>query len=372
MTFKDLKLNSSLLRAIEATNYISPTPIQSQAIPVILQGQDLIACAQTGTGKTASYVLPILELLLSNTEKNKKISALILAPTRELVQQICENISKYACFSNIKHVAIYGGQSSATQIKYLKSNPEIIVATPGRLIDFLIKKQMDISALKHFVLDEADQMLDMGFVKDIKKIIAYLPIKKQTLLFSATMPKEIYEFAKNIQNNPKEVLVEKVSSTVKTVSQTIVYINQKDKANLLENIMLAENNPKCIVFVKTKHGADKLVKQLLLLGMSSTAIHGNKSQNYRNNALAAFKNNKSKILIATDIAARGIDIEQLPLVINFDLPNIPETYVHRIGRTGRAGNLGKAVSFCSPEESKELRSIQKLIGTKIQTEILYQ
>lgn len=372
MTFTDLKLHPSLLKAIEEQNYTNPTPIQAQSIPQILEGHDLIGCAQTGTGKTASYVLPILNMLLDAKDNAKVVTALVVVPTRELVQQVCENITKYAAHTNIKHVPIYGGASPVNQIKNLKIRPNIIVATPGRLIDFLNNKHIDLKNLKHFVLDEADQMLDMGFVKDIKKIISFLPQTKQTLLLSATMPKEIHAFAKTIQKNPREVTIERVSSTVKTVTQSIVFTDQKNKAKVLEQLIKSDEKSKCIVFVRTKHGADKLVIQLLKQGVESIAIHGNKSQNYRNNALSSFKNNTMKVLIATDIAARGIDIEQLPLVVNYDLPNIPETYVHRIGRTGRAGHSGKAITLCAPEENKELQSIQKLIGNKIPLEPAFQ
>lgn len=370
MTFNDLNLHSLLVQAIELANYTTPTAIQAQAIPVILQGKDLMGCAQTGTGKTASFVLPILHQLLESDTSTQEVSCLILAPTRELVQQICANIQQYAALTPIKHVAIYGGKNPAGQLKQLRSKPQIIVATPGRLLEFVDSKHIDLRQVKHFVLDEADQMLDMGFVKPIQRIIQHLPSQKQTLLFSATMPREIYDLAKKIQRNPQEVIIQKISSTVTTVAQSIVYVNQQDKTLTLERLIKGENHPKCIVFVRTKHGADALVKKLYRSGIHSTAIHGNKSQNFRDRALADFKDNKSSILIATDVAARGIDIEQLPLVVNFDLPNVPETYVHRIGRTGRAGNSGKAVSFCSPQEDKELKSIQKLIGTKIQTEIL--
>lgn len=370
MTFKDLQLVSPLLKAIEEAKYLNPTPIQAQAIPFILNKKDIIGCAQTGTGKTASYVLPILQHLHNQEKRSNQIQALIVAPTRELALQISDNITLYAKYLALKHVTLLGGESVNKQINRLKVKPQILVATPGRLLDFLQQKVVDLKEVKHLVLDEADQMLDMGFIKDIQRILKYVPKVKQTLLFSATMPDEIKKFAFTIQNSPEEVMIHKVSSTATTVEQKVYMATKDEKRPLLENIFSTTPDYKCIVFVRTKYGADKLVKQLSKTGFQAVAIHGNKSQNARVNALQAFKNETVKILIATDIAARGLDIDQLPLVINYDLPQVAETYVHRIGRTGRAGKSGKAISFCSPEEKKDLVSIQKLIGQKLQVENL--
>lgn len=370
MTFKDLQLVSPLLKAIEEAKYLNPTPIQAQAIPFILNKKDIIGCAQTGTGKTASYVLPILQHLHNQEKRSNQIQALIIAPTRELALQISDNITLYAKYLALKHVTLLGGESVNKQINRLKVKPQILVATPGRLLDFLQQKVVDLKEVKHLVLDEADQMLDMGFIKDIQRILKYVPKVKQTLLFSATMPDEIKKFAFTIQNSPEEVMIHKVSSTATTVEQKVYMATKDEKRPLLENIFSTTPDYKCIVFVRTKYGADKLVKQLSKTGFQAVAIHGNKSQNARVNALQAFKNETVKILIATDIAARGLDIDQLPLVINYDLPQVAETYVHRIGRTGRAGKSGKAISFCSPEEKKDLVSIQKLIGQKLQVENL--
>lgn len=372
MTFKELNLHASLLKAIDEMKYVSPTPIQQQAIPLILNGKDVLGCAQTGTGKTASYVLPILQQLYTNKTSTKAPQCLIMAPTRELVLQISETITAYTKYLSIKHVNLFGGQSVHNQRSKMQTMPHIIVATPGRLLDFLQNKFLDPKQIKHFVLDEADQMLDMGFVKDIKKVIQFLPKEKQTLLLSATMPKEIEQFAQTILNNPQKVAVEKVSSTVKTVEQKMIYAEKQSKTPLLVEVLQQHTDERTIVFVRTKYGADKLVKQLAKSEIHAQAIHGNKSQNSRINTLESFKKHQLKVLIATDIAARGIDIEQLPLVINYELPQVPETYVHRIGRTGRAGHTGLAISFCSSEETKELNQIQKLIGYTIPSQTYHQ
>lgn len=372
MTFKELNLHASLLKAIDEMKYVSPTPIQQQAIPLILNGKDVLGCAQTGTGKTASYVLPILQQLYTNKTSTNAPQCLIMAPTRELVLQISETITAYTKYLSIKHVNLFGGQSVHNQRSKMQTMPHIIVATPGRLLDFLQNKFLDPKQIKHFVLDEADQMLDMGFVKDIKKVIQFLPKEKQTLLLSATMPKEIEQFAQTILNNPQKVAVEKVSSTVKTVEQKMIYAEKQSKTPLLVEVLQQHTDERTIVFVRTKYGADKLVKQLAKSEIHAQAIHGNKSQNSRINTLDSFKKHQLKVLIATDIAARGIDIEQLPLVINYELPQVPETYVHRIGRTGRAGHTGLAISFCSSEETKELNQIQKLIGYTIPSQTYHQ
>lgn len=368
MTFNELNLHPTLIQAIKEANYVSPTPIQQSAIPIILQHHDLIACAQTGTGKTASYILPLLDLLLQSPVSDTGPQCLIVAPTRELVLQISASIDSYTKYNTITHATIFGGQSAINQRNQLNRKPQIIVATPGRLLEFLQNKWFSTKKIQHFVLDEADQMLDMGFVRDIRKIISFLPRKRQTLLFSATMPSEIEALAESILYKPKKVAIEKVSSPVKTVQQVVIHIEKQHKTTLLEQVLHENKDQRCIIFVRTKYGADKLVKQLSKKGLMSQAIHGNKSQNSRINTLAAFKKSELKVLIATDIAARGIDIEQLPVVINYELPQVAETYVHRIGRTGRAGNSGKAISFCSPEENKELYNIQKLIGRTIPTQ----
>lgn len=366
MTFKDLNLIPPLLKAIEKANYSTPTTIQKQAIPLILEGSDLMGCAQTGTGKTAAFVLPILQLLQAKKTLLKNPRVLILTPTRELASQVSANLKTYSTFLPITTVTVFGGVSPSQQLLSLKKGCDVLVATPGRLIDFMNQKHVDLSQIEILVLDEADQMLDMGFVNDIKKILKKVPAKKQTLFFSATMPDDIKKFANSILQNPKEVMVSKVSSAATTVKQLVSYVEKADKSQLLIDLLQSLDEDKYIVFVRTKYGADKLVKQLKRVGLVSAALHGNKSQNARSLALDGFKTNKIKILVATDIAARGIDISELPCVINFELPNVPETYVHRIGRTGRAGNKGMAISFCSTEEKPDLKNIQKLIGFNLE------
>ncbi|WP_343560451.1 DEAD/DEAH box helicase [Sphingobacterium sp.] len=369
MEFKQLNLIPSLLKAIAETGYTTPTAIQQKAIPVILSGQDLIGCAQTGTGKTAAFALPLLQRL---SEKNVHthgkilpIRALILTPTRELAIQIGENINLYRKHLKLNYSTIFGGVNQDRQVKEIKKGVDILVATPGRLLDLMNQKLVFLDKIEVLILDEADNMLDMGFIHDIKKILAKVPEKRQTLFFSATMPPNIRKFAHGILHKPVEVDVTPVSSTAEKVNQSVYFIEKKEKIKLLTSLLKQFKQDRTIVFSRTKHGADKIVKLLAKNGLRAAAIHGNKSQNARQKALGEFKENRLKILIATDIAARGIDIEQLPMVINYDLPNVPETYVHRIGRTGRAGLEGNAISFCDVEERPYLSDIEKLIGLKI-------
>lgn len=366
MTFENLNITAPILKALEQQNYTNPTPIQQQAIPVILAGKDLIGCAQTGTGKTAAFAIPVLQQLAGRPAKrHKAIRSLILTPTRELAIQISDNFSAYGQHLNLKHTAIYGGVSQFHQVKALRNGIDILIATPGRLLDLLQQQYIDLSNLEIFVLDEADRMLDMGFVHDVKKIITKLPAQRQTLFFSATMPAAIQQLADSLLKNPEYVSVAPVSSAAKTVSQSVYFVEKKDKQKLLYHILNDRGISRSLVFTRTKHGADQLVKLLAKEGIFAAAIHGNKSQNARQRALHGFKVNQLRVLVATDIAARGIDIDELPHVINYDLPEVPETYVHRIGRTGRGGNTGTAVSFCGAEEKSELRSIEKLIGFKL-------
>ncbi|MFD2203203.1 DEAD/DEAH box helicase [Shivajiella indica] len=365
MAFQSLNLIEPILKALAKEGYTNPTPIQQQAIPLALKGHDVLGCAQTGTGKTAAFSIPIIQLLAQQKQRRPGIKALILTPTRELAIQIDESIAAYGSFAHIRHTVIFGGVSQLHQTNALKKGVEILVATPGRLLDLVNQKFIDLRQLEFFVLDEADRMLDMGFIHDVKKIIALLPPKRQTLFFSATMPPEIQKLADTLLKNPKTVEVTPPSSTVEKIGQKLYYTNKSDKPKLLLYLLEKEEIDTALVFTRTKHGADRVVKALLKEGIKAAAIHGNKSQNARQNALNGFKSGKLRILVATDIAARGIDIDELANVFNYDLPNIPETYVHRIGRTGRAGNSGIAISFCDGETLKELKEIQKLIGKTI-------
>ncbi|UQA73472.1 DEAD/DEAH box helicase [Sphingobacterium siyangense] len=370
MEFKQLSLIAPLLKAITETGYTHPTAIQQKAIPIVLQGNDLIGCAQTGTGKTAAFALPLLQRLEETKTLGKlvPIRALILTPTRELAIQIGDNINLYRKYLKLNYCTIFGGVSQEKQVKEIKKGIDILVATPGRLLDLMNQKIVSLDKIEILILDEADNMLDMGFIHDIKKILAKVPSKRQTLFFSATMPPNIRKFAHGILHKPVEVDVTPVSSTAEKVNQSVFFVEKKEKIRLLTSLLKKLKNERTIVFSRTKHGADKIVKLLAKNGLRAAAIHGNKSQNARQKALGEFKDSHLKILIATDIAARGIDIEQLPLVINYDLPNVPETYVHRIGRTGRAGQEGKAISFCDVEERPYLADIEKLIGLKIKIE----
>ncbi|WP_410881452.1 DEAD/DEAH box helicase [Myroides sp. DW712] len=365
MTFKELNIIQPILTAIKEVGYDQPTAIQKQSIPFILQGHDLIGCAQTGTGKTASFAIPILQLLQQQSGPKKGIRSLILTPTRELAIQIDENFKTYGTQVKTRHIAIFGGVSQHKQVAQLKRGVDVVIATPGRLLDLLNQKLISLQQLEIVVLDEADRMLDMGFVRDVKKIFTQIPAKRQTLFFSATMPPEIKKLAMELVKNPKEVNVTPVSSTAGTIEQSVYFAEKDEKLALLFTVLSDASIERSLVFTRTKYGADKLAKKLIGMGIAAAAIHGNKSQNARQRALSDFKEHKIRVLIATDIAARGIDIEELPHVVNYELPNIPESYVHRIGRTGRAGAQGIAVSFCAEDEKKDLVKIEKLIGIKI-------
>ncbi|MFN8295279.1 MAG: DEAD/DEAH box helicase [Chitinophagales bacterium] len=368
MLFKDLHLIEPILRALQTEGYTTPTPIQEQAIPIVLQKRDLLGCAQTGTGKTAAFAIPMLQLLADdfvNGKKTKAPKALILTPTRELAIQIMESFAAYGRHIPLKRSVIFGGVNQHSQVMDLQKGIDILVATPGRLLDLMNQGYIDLRSIQIFVLDEADRMLDMGFVNDVKKVIAKLPVQRQTLFFSATMPNEIQSLANSILTNPAKVEVTPVSSTANTIDQSIFFAEKKNKNALLVHLLKDKEVKSALVFTRTKHGADKVVKVLATANIKAAAIHGNKSQNARQAALQSFKNGTIRVLVATDIAARGIDVDDLTHVINFELPEVPETYVHRIGRTGRAGNAGIAFSFCDTEEKLLLRDIQKLIGKQI-------
>lgn len=368
MNFKELHLIAPILKALEAEGYTNPTPIQEQAIPHVLKGKDLLGCAQTGTGKTAAFAIPILQNLFlqrNHEVENNDIKALILTPTRELAIQIDESFAAYGKHTGIRHTVIYGGVSQYHQTNQLRRGVDVLIATPGRLLDLISQRFVSLQHIKMFVLDEADRMLDMGFINDVKKIIAKLPVKRQTLFFSATMPPEISKLSSSILTNPVKVEVTPVSSTVEKIDQSVYLVEKNDKRQLLIHLLKNNKIQSALVFTRTKHGADKIAKELHRAKISSGAIHGNKTQSARQNALNNFKNGKIRVLVATDIAARGIDVEDLSHVINFELPNIPETYVHRIGRTGRAGASGTALSFCDMEEREFLRDIHKLIKLEI-------
>jgi ATP-dependent RNA helicase RhlE len=371
MSFENLNLIEPILRALKTEGYTTPTPIQEQAIPIILQNKDLLGCAQTGTGKTAAFAIPILQLLYQDRlqhKEQKTIKALILTPTRELAIQIDESFANYGKHTGLKHLVIFGGVSQNPQTDALKRGVDILVATPGRLLDLINQRYVHLEHIRMLVLDEADRMLDMGFVHDVKKIITKIPAKRQTLFFSATMPDEIQQLANTILTKPEKVEVTPVSSTADTIQQSLFYVEKNDKKALLIHLLKDKNIKTALVFTRTKHGADKVVKDLVRVGITAEAIHGNKSQNARQRALTNFKNRTTRVLIATDIAARGIDIDELTHVINYELPNIPETYVHRIGRTGRAGLNGIALSFCDEEEIEFLKDIHKLISKEIPVE----
>ena len=367
MTFDQLNLIEPILQALKTEGYTTPTPIQQQSIPLILEGRDLLGCAQTGTGKTAAFAIPILQLLKGRQNQHgpQKIKALILTPTRELAIQIDESFRAYGKHCSQNHLVIFGGVSQLPQTNSLRHGIDILVATPGRLLDLMNQGFIDLRSLEILVLDEADRMLDMGFIHDIKKIIAKIPAKRQTLFFSATMPEEIQKLANSLLHNPAKVEVSPVSSTANTVQQQVYLVEKSDKRSLLNHLLQDRNIRSALVFTRTKHGADKVVKDLAKANIPAEAIHGNKSQNARQRALGNFKNGTTRVLIATDIAARGIDVEDLSHVINYELPNVPETYVHRIGRTGRAGASGIALSFCDSEEKEYLRDINKLIGKNV-------
>lgn len=360
MNFTQLNTIQPILQALTDAGYTSATEIQSKAIPHILEGKDILGCAQTGTGKTAAFAIPILQKL--QDKKQSCIRALVLTPTRELALQIEENFNAYAKYLPTKCLAIFGGVPQGNQVATLKKGVDVLVATPGRLIDLMQQGYVDISKIDTLVLDEADHMLDLGFINDVKRILVKIPEQRQTLFFSATMPKAIRNFANSILKNPTEISVTPVSSVAQTVEQSVYFVEKKEKSGLLIHLLKDKSIRRSLVFTRTKYGADKLVKQLSRTGIYAAAIHGDKSQNARQRALEDFKHSKIRVLVATDIAARGIDIDELPHVVNYELPNVPETYVHRIGRTGRAGKEGVAISFCDMDQRDELKDIQKLIG----------
>lgn len=366
MTFETLGLSEPILRAVVQEGYSVPTPIQQQAIPHALNRKDILGCAQTGTGKTAAFGIPILQLLAQQAgqqaAQKRPIRALILTPTRELAIQIQESLNAYGRYLPIRNTVIFGGVGETPQIDALRRGTDILVATPGRLLDLMNRRFVDLSRLEIFVLDEADRMLDMGFIHDVKKVIQKLPERRQTLFFSATMPPEIQKLAEHILHQPVKVEVTPVSSTAEKVEQHLYFVNKSNKPKLLKYLLEDASIRSALVFTRTKHGADRVVRDLVKQGIKAEAIHGNKSQNARQRALGNFKSGEIRVLVATDIAARGIDVEELSHVINFEIPNIPETYVHRIGRTGRAGNSGISFSLCEPEEMAYLKDIQKLTG----------
>ncbi len=368
MQFTDLGLIDPILQAVAEEGYTTPTPIQQQAIPSLLLGNDLLGCAQTGTGKTAAFAIPILQQLYKAEQHKgarRVLTTLVLTPTRELAIQIAESFGTYGKYTNLKHTVIFGGVGQFPQVQAIKNGVNILVATPGRLLDLIGQGHIHLDHIKMFVLDEADRMLDMGFVHDVKKILKMLPQKRQSLFFSATMPPTIVSLADSILRNPVKVEVTPVSSTADTITQHLYHIDKNNKRLLLCDLIAKHQMPSVLVFTRTKHGADKVVKELLQQGISAAAIHGNKSQTNRQNALNNFKDGKIVVLVATDIAARGIDVDNLSFVINYEIPNVAETYVHRIGRTGRAGANGVAFSFAEAEELPYIKDIQKLIGKPI-------
>ena len=365
MTFQDLPLQPAILKAVAEAGYTSPSPIQAGAIPPVLAGRDLLGCAQTGTGKTAAFALPILQNLSAQTPQRPCIRALILTPTRELALQIGDSFSAYGKHLKLRHTVIFGGVGQQPQVEALRRGVDILIACPGRLNDLIGQRLIDLSDIEIFVLDEADRMLDMGFIHDVKKVIAKLPRRRQTLLFSATMPKEIEELADSLLHDPAVVKVDPVSSTVDRIDQKLYFVEKKQKIELLAYLLQDKSIVNALVFSRTKHGADRIARLLNKAGITAAAIHGNKSQTARVNALEGFKAGKTRVLVATDIAARGIDISELSHVFNYDLPEVPETYVHRIGRTARAGADGVAISFCSTEEREYLAGIEKLNRKKI-------
>jgi ATP-dependent RNA helicase RhlE len=368
MSFSNLNLIAPIQQAVQEAGYEQPTPIQRQAIPQLLAGRDLIGCAQTGTGKTAAFALPILQMLAAERPETKgarPIRALILTPTRELAIQIDESLAVYGRNLKLRHAVIFGGVSQNPQVEELQSGVDILVATPGRLLDLMQQKVVQLRDIRMFVLDEADRMLDMGFLPDVRRVIAQLPKERQTLLFSATMPDEIAKLAASLLRQPIRVEVTPASSTVDAIQQAVYFVDKPNKRHLLIYLLRNESIDSALVFTRTKYGADKLTRQLVKAGIPAQAIHGNKSQSARQRALGNFKAHQTRVLVATDIAARGIDVEELSHVINFELLNVPETYVHRIGRTGRAGLSGVALSLCDQDERAYLKDIERLIGKSI-------
>ncbi len=367
MTFKELNISEPILKALINKEYETPTPIQEQAIPVALNGRDLLGLAQTGTGKTAAFAIPVIQQLNGPRpkEQRREIKALILTPTRELAIQIDECFRDYAKYTDLRHTVIFGGVGQKPQVDELKRGTDILIATPGRLLDLIAQKYITLGHIRHFILDEADRMLDMGFIHDIKRLLPLLPKRKQTLFFSATMPSAIANLSKSILHNPVKVEVTPVASVVDTIEQQLYFVEKPQKSELLINLLEKEQDKSVLVFSRTKHGADKIARVLNKNGIGCEAIHGNKTQGARQRALTNFKSGKTRVIIATDIAARGIDIANLEMVINYDLPDVAETYVHRIGRTGRAGNSGMALTFCSQEERPMVKDIQKLTGKRL-------
>ncbi len=368
MQFEQLNIIEPIIKALKEQNYTEPTAIQEKAIPLVLQRLDLLASAQTGTGKTAAFAIPIIQLLHTDRLENKnsrQIRALVLTPTRELAIQIAENFTHYSKHVGIKNTVIFGGVNQHHQVEAIHKGVDVLIATPGRLLDLMNQRLIQLKDIQYFVLDEADRMLDMGFINDIKKVLAVLPAKRQSLFFSATLPNNIVELSQKILINPEKVEVSPVSSTAHTIQQFMYYTNKGTKKSLLFHILKNKDIDQVLLFCKTKHGADKIVDNLKKQGVVSAAIHGDKAQNQRQKALNLFKNKEIRVLVATDIAARGIDIDKLKYVINYDIPNQPETYVHRIGRSGRAGEEGIAISICEPEENEFVKDIEKLINLKI-------
>ncbi|HDK7138540.1 TPA: DEAD/DEAH box helicase [Clostridium botulinum] len=368
MLFENLEIIKPIQKALKEEGYKKTTPIQEKSIPYILDGKDLVGCAQTGTGKTAAFAVPVLQNLSKDKKANKNprpIRALVLAPTRELAIQIAESFECYGKYINLKSAVIFGGVSQNPQTKVLREGVDILIATPGRMLDLFNQKYIDLRNIECFVLDEADRMLDMGMIHDVKKIISKLPKIRQNLLFSATMPSEITKLVDSIVKDPIRVEVTPVSSTVDTITQEVYHVRKKQKRSLLKHLLKDKSIESALVFSTTKRGANMIAKDLVEAGIEAEAIHGNKSQNARQRALNNFKEGKIRVLVATDIAARGIDVNELSHVFNYNLPDIPETYVHRIGRTGRAGAKGVAISFCDIEETKSLKAIEKLIHKEI-------
>ena len=371
MSFKSLGLSDALLKAVEKQGYTEPSPIQKKAIPLILEGKDVLASAQTGTGKTAGFTLPMLQLLdATRKDKFRPIRALVLTPTRELAAQVYDSVRNYGTYLNMKSTVVFGGVNAKPQIATIRQGVDVLVATPGRLLDLENQKALSLNRVEILVLDEADRMLDMGFLRDIKKIMSLMPAKRQNLLFSATFSKEIKELAAGILRNPVLVEATPQNSTAENVSQKVYRVDKGKKTDLISKLISDGNWKQVLIFTRTKHGANKLTEKLVKANISAAAIHGNKSQGARTKALAGFKNNDVRVLVATDIAARGLDIPLLPHVINFELPNVPEDYIHRIGRTGRAGADGEAISLVCIEEMEYVREIEKLLGQKLPIEIM--
>ncbi|TVR09514.1 MAG: DEAD/DEAH box helicase [Planctomycetota bacterium] len=365
MSFLDLGLSEPLLRALGDAGYTTPTPIQAQAIPPVLAGRDVFGCAQTGTGKTAAFTVPLLQRLAATKNPGRKLRCLILTPTRELAAQIGESLQTYGRHLRLSHSVVFGGVGQGAQVSALRRGVDTLVACPGRLLDLLNQGHVKLDGLEAFILDEADRMLDMGFIHDVKRIIAHLPKQRQTLFFSATVPQEIRELASTLLNDPVDVRIAAVSSAAETVEQSIYHVGRSHKVALLRDLLGDQAMSKTLIFTRTKHGADRVARQLGKAKVVAVAIHGNKTQGQRERALEAFRDGKARVLVASDIAARGIDIDGISHVVNYELPHEPETYVHRIGRTGRAGRSGRAISFCDHDERKRLQAIQKLINRRL-------